>query len=241
MTNNPLKLITLNIEGRKHLSTVLNFLKSEDADIICLQEIFKEDFEMIKSELSMNAAFFPMSNRSVPNEHYDQFYGVWGICILCKLDNIKFDSFYYTGKGNIPLFIDNQSDDRVIGYVSFKKNMKKYVIGTTHFYFTPNGKPTEGQWKSYFSLIKHLKNFDSFVLCGDFNSPRGGEIYTEFTKNFIDHLPKDVDSTIDTTHHKVKDLLLVIDTIFSTKDYKITDVHVKEGLSDHKAIIGYIH
>ena len=37
------KLVSLNIEGKKHLKEVSEFLVKSDADIVCLMEICRED------------------------------------------------------------------------------------------------------------------------------------------------------------------------------------------------------
>ena len=56
----PLKLICLNIEHRRHLGKVMPFLKSQDADLLCLQEVMEHDFEMLKEALGMRGIFGPM-------------------------------------------------------------------------------------------------------------------------------------------------------------------------------------
>jgi mRNA deadenylase 3'-5' endonuclease subunit Ccr4 len=191
-----IKLITLNIEGSKHLNTVIPFLKTEKADIICLQEVFKVDFKLIKKELNIDGSFFPMSNRIKITKDYDQAKGVWGLCILSNLKN-SVNKFYYVGKGTTPFFTDNWSDDRVLVYGTFEKNKQKYTIGTTHFCFTPDGQADNNQRIAFRKLIKFVTNFGDFILCGDLNTPRGREIYTKFTTYFKDNLPKNIKSTID--------------------------------------------
>lgn len=235
-----IKIITLNIEGRRHLERVIPFLKKEKPDVICLQEVFKKDVNLFKKKLNIKGKFFPMSDRSKENKHYNQFFGIWGVCILTNLKNTGFKNFYYVGKGNIPKFTDNFSDDRVLGYVNVIKNNKYYNIGTTHFYFTPDGQADQGQRKATKKLLDYLKKYDDFILLGDFNAPRGREIYSEFNKHFKDNLSKKIKSTIDTKYHKVKTLKLVVDTIFSKGDYKFKKVYLKDNLSDHKAIIGIV-
>ncbi len=231
-----LKLITLNIEGSKHLNKVIPFLKKEKADIICLQEVFKVDFKLIKKELNIDGSFFPMSNRITANNNYGQTKGIWGICILSNLKN-NINKFYYVGKGTTPLFTDDWSDDRVLAYGTFEKNKQKYTVGTTHFCFTPDGQADDVQRIAYRKLIKFVTNFDDFILCGDLNAPKGREIYTKFTTYLKDNLPKNIKSTIDPKLHKVKGLKLVVDTILSTPNYVVEKIKLKAEVSDHKALI----
>ena len=55
-SSSSLKLISLNIEGDKHIPQVLAFFKREQPEIICLQEVFLPDFKMFKKELGMEGA-----------------------------------------------------------------------------------------------------------------------------------------------------------------------------------------
>ena len=57
---NSLKLACINIEGDKHLERVKNFLEKEQAEVICLQEVFEKDIESLKSTLYPYHIFAPM-------------------------------------------------------------------------------------------------------------------------------------------------------------------------------------
>jgi len=237
----PIKLITLNIEGRKHLKRVIPFLEEENADVICLQEVFERDYLEIKNKLNLNGSYSPMSNRTTPNKYYDQLFGKWGVCLLTKLKEFEIEEYYYRGKGDSPQFHNIWSDDRVLVYGTFKKNDKKYLIGTTHFCFTPDGQADNDQRKYFKKLISFLKKFNNFILAGDFNAPRGREIFTKFTKYFKDNLPKETTSTLDTKYHQMKNLRLVVDTIFTKGTYSVENIKLIKGLSDHKALVGKIN
>ncbi len=39
-----MKLISINVELNRHKKTILDFLKKERADVICMQELLEEDF-----------------------------------------------------------------------------------------------------------------------------------------------------------------------------------------------------
>ena len=49
----PLKLVSTNIEGNRHLDKILPFLQKSKADVICLQEVYLPDFLMLKKMLGM--------------------------------------------------------------------------------------------------------------------------------------------------------------------------------------------
>ncbi|MDQ3075603.1 MAG: endonuclease/exonuclease/phosphatase family protein [bacterium] len=52
MSTQPLKLLSVNIEKYHHIAIVLEFLKKERADILCIQEVFEETFELFKKEIN---------------------------------------------------------------------------------------------------------------------------------------------------------------------------------------------
>ncbi len=235
-----LKIITLNIEGSKHLNKVLPFLKDQSADVICLQEVFDFDFPKIKNYLGMDGSFYPMSNRTNPNTSYGQYGGKWGVCILTNLPHDDIKGKYYVGTGETPIFGKDENDDRVLVHTTVEKDNEKYTITTTHFYLTLDGMPTKEQWDAFNSLLKILKSLNEIILCGDFNAPRGRPMFKEFEKYYKDNLPLEIDSTIDTKYHKVKTLKLVVDTFFTTEKYMVSEMNVFDGLSDHKALVAKI-
>ncbi len=202
----PIKLVTLNIEGSKHLDRVIPFLTKEKADVICLQEVFLKDFKKISDALCTSGKFFPTTNVNKINKYKIDLNGECGVVLLTNLPNNGIKHHYYFGSGNSPIFTDGDLIDRVLVYTEITKNSRTYRIGTTHFTWTPDGKPTEQQWKDFHNLMGFIKNFDDFILCGDFNAPRGREIFTEFTKDLKDNLPKDVVSTLDPKYHRVPTL-----------------------------------
>jgi len=225
-----IKLITLNVEQSNHLDKFVPFLKEESPDIVCLQEVMKADVSFIKNELKMEGVFFPTSNKD----------GIEGTLLLTKLPCSPIQAQYYFGEGKVPVYTDPYSKERVLLYTTVENQGKKFVIGTTHFSWTPDGDADELQWRDFHSLMKILKTFDNLILCGDFNAPRGREMFTEFTKHFKDNLPPEIESTIDPDLHRAKGLSLAVDTIFSTPHYLVRDVKVVSGVSDHKAVVGYV-
>ncbi len=227
-----IKLITLNIEGNRHLSRVVPFLKKEDADVVCLEEVLKSDVEMFDNELGMFGKFVPtMDNWNNPLDH---FKGIWGVLFLSK-ENVQVDYYYYVGEGKVPVYVNPNSTDRVLVYGT----IEGITIGTTHFTWTPNGEANDEQREDAPKLIEFIKG-KPFILCGDFNAPRGKETFSKFVENFKDNLPVEVESTIDPVLHKKGDLGLAVDTIFSTPEYTVSKVRVVEGLSDHKGIVAII-
>ena len=227
-----IKLITLNVEGNRHLEKVIPFLQKEKADVICLQEVLQQDVELFTQKLRMSSKFIPtMDSRNHLKEH---FRGIWGLLFLTK-EKVEVNRYYYFGEGKIPVYKQPNSGDRVLLYA----DVKGITIGTTHFTWTQNGEASDEQREHALKLLDFIGNKE-MILCGDFNAPRGKEIFSMFEQKFKDNVPLDIDTTLDQELHFKKGLMYVVDSIFSTAMYNVSDVKVIDGISDHKAIIGFV-
>lgn len=228
-----LKLVCINIEGNKHLQRLHPFLQKENADVVCLQEVLESDINTLKSDLYTYHFFVPMVTMK-SGEHK-------GLIILSKSQPSNTFHKYYAGKISIPnaLGIPN-NNRRAIAGVVMQTPKGTMTIATTHFTWSSKGKTTQKQQKDLDSLFFVLDSMKSFVLCGDFNAPRGKAIYKRITQKYSDHIPKEITSTVDPVLHKAGPLPYVVDYIFSTKDFTAKQVKVVEGISDHKALVAFI-
>jgi exonuclease III len=237
------KLLTLNVQGNKNWSRIFPLLKKENPEVICLQELFYSDFERIKEITKMKGYFSAMGY--IDNSKYDPFKtktdGLLGIGLISNLKSRNINEKYYMGNKSFPLIISGYHWDRALLYADVLKGEENYIIGTTHFEWTPDGNPNETQREAFHNLERILNNSDDFILAGDFNAPKNGEIYNKFLKSgFKDNLPEDITSTIDSKYHKNSNLSLIVDNIFSKGKYEVSNVRVVGGVSDHKAIIGEV-
>ena len=162
-----------------------------------------------------------------------------GTVMLTNLPNNGFREYYFRPK-NVIVFTDFTKVARGMIVSTIEHEGKKFNIGTTHYAWTPDGQIDDDQRKDFVKLMEVANKYDEFLICGDFNAPRGREMFSMFTDHFKDNLPKDVVSTIDENIHKKKGLSLAVDSIFTTPGYKVSDVKVVDGVSDHKAIVGFL-
>mgnify|MGYP003518349091 FL=1 len=84
-----------------------------------------------------------------------------------------------------------------------------------------------------------------FIITGDFNAPRGRETFAIFAEKFKDNIPLSYESSLDTKFHRSPEIRSgerknMVDCLFSTPSYFITDVKLIEGVSDHKAIVAFL-
>jgi endonuclease/exonuclease/phosphatase family metal-dependent hydrolase len=232
------KIASINIEGDKHLDRVIPFLQSQNFDVICLQEVLNKDVSLFKKELEMDAKYYPSVYFGSENRGGITPGNLWGILTLVKKDCSSFFSHTYVGsEKDIPHF-DNDNFNRVnriLAGVEYKFGGDVFRILTTHFTWIPDGKTNDEQRNDYKKLLQYLDLYDEFVLCGDFNAPRGQEIWDSLAQKYTDNTPQEILTTMDQNLHKVKGLQLVVDGMFSTSQYVVKNVVVQDGLSDHMA------
>ena len=111
----------------------------------------------------------------------------------------------------------------------------RFTIGTTHFPWTPDGSASDHQRQACDQLLAVLGHRE-LLLCGDFNAPRGGEIFTRLAIHWHDNIPANYTTSIDPKLHSAGPLQLMVDGVFSTPCYQIRDVVLHQGVSDHCAI-----
>ncbi len=151
---------------------------------------------------------------------------------------------YYQGDArNIPELSDenNNAANRVLVWADVQAGGEIYAVVTTHFTITERGSVTDVQRKNLRKILKLLEARKEFVLCGDFNAPRGREIFDTLASHYKDNIPKGVTTTLDRNLHRSTNLPeFVVDGLFTTREYKAHDVRVVSGVSDHCAIIALI-
>lgn len=237
-----MKLVSLNIERAKHLDRVLAFLQKEKPDVVCFQEVFQPDLADFARRLGMEHAFAPMvlMGRAQPEEPPFVPFGI-GMLSRFPMENVQRQ--YYDGKEAAASKAFNgtpQAYAHPLLSLRLQTDEERLTLATTHFSWTPDGKPDDAQRKDLQALLKILEGFDDIVLCGDFNAPRGGEIFTELAKRYTDNIPPHYQTSIDGGLHRAGPLQLMIDGLFSTPQYEVSNVRLQDGVSDHLAIVADI-
>jgi endonuclease/exonuclease/phosphatase family metal-dependent hydrolase len=156
---------------------------------------------------------------------------------------IEIHKDYYVGSSqNIPAFEDKvpYTTNRAVLTIKVEYDNRLYCIATTHFTWTEGGQVTDLQRKDFDNMKNILDQANEFVLMGDFNTPRGRDLYSELSRVYKDNIPLEIITTLDPTLHKVPSLEYVVDGIFSTKNYHVSNVSVVGGISDHKALIAQV-
>lgn len=239
-----MKIISLNVEGQKHLSRVREFLVRENADVVCLQEYFPETRENLLSDYPYY--FF------VPTYKVDQDQNglkhsatrVWGELIASKV------AFKHTEVRRVTMddygseYLPSYPQDNHLPSLLVVELVNDMKVATIHFTWTPNGTVTLRQNRHIKELLEMTKA-EELIICGDFNIPRGNEMYHELRKVWQDNIPEKIESTIDPKLHYANKkqegkLKLVVDYAWSTPKYQVRDVRVECGISDHCAVIAEV-
>jgi len=128
----------------------------------------------------------------------------------------------------------------VLLWTTVEKDGQEFTFVTTHFIWTPNGDPSDLQHESLAKLWPILNTLPPYILSGDLNAPRGRAIFDEIATRLHDNIPADVTTSIDGTLHKAGKLELMVDGLFSTPEYKLSNVRVEGNVSDHKALVAEV-
>jgi len=234
MQTDPLKIVSLNIEKDKHFDRIIPFLKKQQPDVVLLQEVFSKDIPILEEALGMKHKFAVMKVLLREEEQLP-----FGIATFSSLPITKSYTAYFNGDGANPP-IGPQGDPlktaRAISVAEVIKENKTYCLVNTHFTWTPDGQASDLQHQDLHTLLKLLSLLPEFILCGDFNAPRGKAIFDKIASLYKDNIPLDVTTTIDKNLHRAGDLQLVVDGLFSTPEYRVESVKLFDNLSDHYAI-----
>lgn len=234
-----LKSVSINIEADKHLKSVREFLAKEAADVICLMEAREIDVLEIAHNDYPFVIFAPSDVLSDGNKT--------GIAMLSKYPIFEVEK-YYCGENvskytKLPRVMGTHTPTLLMAKIMSDEG--EMNIGAIHFSWTKDGHENARQERHMEKLIEFLGRQGEFVLCGDFNIPRGYKLYEKLNMLYKDNIPSEVLTTIDPEIHRAnKDergkLKLVVDYIFSTPKYQVEKVRVEEGISDHCGVVANV-
>lgn len=235
-----MKLISLNIQIDLHLDRIIPFLKRENPDVVLLQEVLEKDLPLLESTLQMKSIFTPIAQF--------QWRGslqVEGQAIFTNLPLIESFVEYYRGHKDFIPTIELWSGAgaefaRALNVIRVVKEGKNYCLAMTHFTWSPGGTLSAKQIQDIEILFDLLSSLPDVVLCGDFNTPRGGPIFDKLASRFKDNIPLHVMTTIDKNWHKAGDLQMVVDGLFTTPHYSVDSIRIVENVSDHFGIVAHV-
>lgn len=247
-----LSLVCLNVERSKHLDTVFPFLEEQQPDITCVQELSDRDIAAYEERVGPLIAYVPMARRADEG-------CVYGVGTFSRQPvRAQRVSYYRGAEDRVPDFDmsslekKHANENAAFIYADVEKEGTIYRVGTTHFTWTPNGQPDDYQRADLAKLLSILAEAGEMVFCGDFNAPRGGEIFSELAGRYKDNIPLKYTWSLDLAIHRhgggkiEKDAHeagfsgFMVDGLFTTPGYHANTVALVNGVSDHSAIVATI-
>jgi endonuclease/exonuclease/phosphatase family metal-dependent hydrolase len=233
-----IKILSLNIEGDKHLPQVIKLVKQENSDVVCLQEVFEEDFHLLHRQFNMQGIFMPTVWIDSPGMPGFGKSGPFGVALFSRLQG-EFNGDYYFKRREQKLPRYKGKPNAGNRCLIWQKTTNGLTIATTHFTWSKNGQTTEKQRRELKALIKLLADrVKPDVLCGDFNAPRGQELWSSISGRLIDNIPPEVITTLDSNLHYSEGAQLVVDGFFTGPNRGLTvkSIRLIDRISDHLAI-----
>lgn len=225
-----LKLVSLNVQKKEHTRGVARFLSQQNAEVVVLLEVAQDQLDLLLPDYPYRV--FKPNFKLVEDE------SLIGVVLAAK-NGIEEQAGFYCDGG----------EDDSVPYEALGAHRPVVVGGkvggiqlcATHFTWTPEMSVTNQQTKNLDFLFERLTRKE-LVLCGDFNIPRGNANYQKLAAKYLDNIPVNVKSTIDWELHRAKregkeKFEAVVDYVFSTPEYRVSDVRVISGVSDHCALV----
>jgi endonuclease/exonuclease/phosphatase family metal-dependent hydrolase len=245
-----LKLACLNIEKFAHVDQIIPALRDGNFDVICLQEVPEDLLSILASRLSASMVFFePMARipKTLKNENSAKQSGndkfISGLALIVRRGRVSSNQSlcYRRNSQGIPVYKEKSCrSNYFVQSVVVKKDGREYRIGHTHFTWSANGIPTPEQGRDIQEMLRLCRKFPDLVLCGDFNMPRGGMLWSLMSDVYKDNIPPEELSTLDEVLHRAEPLQLVVDGLFTTPHYEVSRIELFGGISDHKLISAVI-
>jgi endonuclease/exonuclease/phosphatase family metal-dependent hydrolase len=239
-----LKLLHLNIERDKHHARFTPFINSQNPHVVALQEVLEPDIPRLQASLGLPyVAYAPMLLH--PADGNPRISGIL-LASRYPLGDIRLMPYFGTGDGRN--LVDPAQPDAamafrfVLLFATIRHAGKGYRIGTTHFVWTPDGEADKHQRTAFATMMELLETENDFVLTGDFNAPRGKEIFTTLAAKYHDNVPPHYLCSLDKSLHRAGNHLpdYMVDGLFTTSGYSAEEVRLHNGVSDHLAITATI-
>jgi endonuclease/exonuclease/phosphatase family metal-dependent hydrolase len=223
------------MEQYAHYDEVVRAIDEHDFDVVCLQEVPEHILPKLAARFFSHIFFSPMVDECKK--------GRMGLGILLRRGSWRRCATvpYYQVKKSARNSSPSYSNcNRILQYAIIVKGGVEYVIGQTHFTWTPTGEPSARQYKDMRVLLNILDTLPPMVLCGDFNAPRGLPVWGMLAERFCDNIPIEETTTLDQKYHRAAPIHHVVDGMFTPSSYVVKEIALVSGVSDHKLITAKI-
>jgi len=222
-----MRIVSVNIEGSRHLDQVRALLDEVKPDVVCMMELFERDRHLLTDRYP-HRAFASMTLQ----ERDGHPLAPVGLGFASK---VPFDTIMHRYAGPEDLVAYEKYDPLRLQRWLLGGVVNGISIVTTHMMVTPDATIMPYQFDDADAIIGFLEDRERLVLCGDLNTHRGGAVFERFASAFTDTIPDEVTTTLDQELHRSAPIHLVVDGAFVRGiDARTT---LRFGVSDHAALI----
>lgn len=237
------KLVSLNVEGAKHLDRIMPFLAKENPDVVALLEAPDFLSEML-ADLGYHTTFAPMMLRTQEGQTFQE-----GVLFASRRAHVADTHYYYRANPEIMHFVKHDKRS-TISHVAVHAEIDGAHFVATHFTWNKSGETADLHQKNDMrALLAYLETLPPHTLCGDMNIPRKeNELYDLLCEHYTDTIPDAYFSSLDRDLHragndpelsKLFDRFMV-DYVFTQSNYAASDVRLEFGVSDHAAVVAHV-
>ena len=142
-----IKILNLNIEGDKHLPQVIKLVEREKPDVVCLQEVFEEDFHMLHRRFGMQGIFMPtvwIDSAGLPGFGKT---GPFGVALFSRLPGEFSGEYYFKRRGSeLPRY--NGKPNAGHRCLVWQRANNGLTVATTHFTWSKTGRQRRNKGES---------------------------------------------------------------------------------------------
>jgi endonuclease/exonuclease/phosphatase family metal-dependent hydrolase len=240
-----IKLISYNIWHGTYLDKVIEFLKQEKADIVCIQENGQlgqaqkasniNMFAKIEEETGMMGGYAPTFGAQTAQGKFQFGVSVYSKYPVEIVKLVPYAGVYF----DFPLGQDFRYVwPSTLLITKIKLPERDLLVATTHLPVTRETAVTARQLTAAKEVQEALKEYSELILCGDMNTLPNSETYKVVANKFDDWTQK-VEGTLHPTIHPVGGKNFHVDYVFARGE-KLEHLKTKVPLvdaSDHLPIV----
>jgi endonuclease/exonuclease/phosphatase family metal-dependent hydrolase len=235
-----MKLLSINIEDTKHISTVTALITKEQPDILCLQEVCEKNLEDFSRLIGGTYSFAAMAYKDTLDDRI-------GVAVFTALPVVYTTHLLKEADKTLTSYVDASFEDRFRSqsYYALEALVTdadgcEYRFYTIHLPVTEGGSTSDFQLEVVDSLLSTLAQHEDAIVAGDSNAPRGGEAFSRITAKYRDNIPLNYTTSIDGSLHRAGALQHMVDVLFTTPAYQVMNVRFIDGVSDHYALVAEV-
>lgn len=245
-----IKFLTLNLyEGGRFFDAIVEFIRSEQPDILALQEVFNgkdknlpkklRSLEELKQQLKdYYYHFAPELLVELEEGKIDAGNAIFSRFPLVAKKVVFFDIRYgtYTEK---PPNGDYSLHPKNMHYVTIRHNHDLLNVFNLHGIWGFDGNDNERRLKMSKIIVEQIKGKENVILAGDFNVRPRTQTIKNIEKQLVNVFKNKLKTTFNMKHKANSSYATaVVDMVFISKDIKVLEHYCPQvDISDHLPLV----